>query len=182
MNRRKVNKLFFIWNWDEEERWLNEMSAQGWQFVKFTFPCVYTFEKGEPNAYQYCLEALDHRIGSPESQNYLAFLRDMNIELVASYLFWVYLRKPADDKPFELFSDASSRMKHMRRFALIPFACLLLLCGNLMWGASTLLQYGGLLGAALVVLEMILAVLMVYGLTRIVVKYRTLEKQRQLHE
>lgn len=182
MNSRTINKLLFIWDWEEEEQWLNEMAAQGWHFVKYNFPFRYTFEQGEPGAYQYQLQALEHRIGSKESQDYIAFLRDMNIELIDSYLFWAYLRKPGDGQPFEIFSDVESKLKHMRRFMFIPLLSLLLLCGNLMFGAATLLRYGGTLGMTLVVLEAVLAVLMVYGLTRMTVKYQALEKQRQLHE
>lgn len=182
MNRKTVNKQFFIWNWDAEEQWLNDMAAQGWHFVKFSFPCRYTFEQGEPGAYQYQLQALQDRIGSKESQDYLAFLRDMDIELVDSYLIWVYLRKPADGQPFELFSDVESRLKHMRRFATIPLLCLILLCINLMWGAPTLITYGGFFGGALVLLECFLAVMLIYGMTRMTVKYLELSKKRQLQE
>lgn len=182
MTRKTVNKLLFIWDWEEEVRWLNEMAAQGWHFVKYTFPCRYTFEQGEPSAYQYCLQALNDKIGSKESQDYLAFLRDMNIELVDSYLFWVYLRKPNDGQPFEVFSDVDSRLKHMRRFISIPLVCLMMLCINLMWGAPLLIDHGGLFGMVLVVLEIILAALLVYGITRMGVKYHELIKQQQLHE
>ena len=182
MERKTVNKQFFIWNWDEEERWVNDMAAQGWHFVKFGFPCRYTFERGEPGAYQYRIQALDKRIGSKESQDYLAFLRDMNIELVDSYLFWVYLRKPADGQPFELFSDVESKLKHMRRFALIPLLCLIPICINLMWGAPILIDHGGFWGGLLVGMECFLAVLMVYGLTHMAVKYQALEKRRQVQE
>lgn len=182
MNRKSVYKMLFIWDWEEEERWLNEMAAQGWHFVKYSFPFRYTFERGEPGAYQYCLQALEHKIGSMESQNYIAFLRDMNIEVVDSYLYWVYFRKPADGQPFEIFSDVESKMNHMRRFALIPLLCLIVLCLNLMWGAPILIDNGGVMGLLLVVLEIIFAVLMVYGLTRMTVKYLELAKQQQLHE
>lgn len=182
MERKTVNKQFFIWNWDVEEQWLNDMAAQGWHFVKFGFPCRYTFEKGEPGAYQYKLQALENRIGSKKSQDYLAFLRDLNIELVDSYLFWVFLRKPSDGQPFELFSDVESKLLHMRRFAMIPLLCLMLLCINLMWGAPTLITYGGFLDGMLVGMECVLAALMIYGLTRMVVKYQELAKQQQLHE
>lgn len=182
MNHKTVSKMFFIWDWEEEERWLNEMAAQGWHFVKYNFPFRYTFEQGEPNAYQYQLQAMEHRIGSHEGQAYLAFLRELNIEMVWSYLFWAYLRKPNDGRPFELFSDVQSKMKHMRRFACIPLCCLCVLCLNLMWGAPILISSGGFVGGVLVTLEIILASLMIYGLTRMAVKYCELAKQQQLHE
>ena len=28
-----VNKIFMAWQFEEEERWLNQMSAEGWQLV-----------------------------------------------------------------------------------------------------------------------------------------------------
>lgn len=182
MNCKTVNKFYGVWSWDEEEQWLNEMAAQGWYFVKYAFPCRYTFEQGEPGAYQYRLQALEHKIGSKESQDYLAFLRDMDIELIDSYLYWVYLRKPNDGEPFELFSDVESRMKHMRRFMTIPALCLIMLSLNLMWGAPVLLEHGGFFGAALVMIEIVLALLLIYGATRMTVKYRELEKQKQIQE
>lgn len=182
MTRKTVHKLLFIWDWDEEERWLNEMAAQGWYFVKYTFPFRYTFEQGELSAYQYRLQALENRIGSKESQDYLSFLRDMDIELMDSYLFWAYLRKPNNGEPFEIFSDVESKLKHMRRFSSIPLVCLIMLCLNLMWGAPTLIEHGGFFGMMLVTLEVILTVLMVYGLTRMMVKYSALQKKGQINE
>lgn len=182
MNRKTVKKLLFIWDWDEEERWLNDMAAQGWHFVKYTFPFRYTFEQGEPSAYQYQLQALEHKVSSKESQDYIAFLRDMDIELVDTYLFWAYFRKPNDGQPFQLFSDTDSKLRHMRRFALIPLISLIILCVNLMLGAPTLIAYGGILGLVLVLLECFLTVLLVFGLTRMMVKYSELTKERQLQE
>ena len=182
MSLKTMHKLLFIWDWDEEERWLNEMSAQGWHFVKYSFPFRYTFEQGEPGAYQYQLQAMEHGFGTKETQDYLAFLRDMNIELADSYLFWAYLRKPNDGQPFELFSDVESKMKHMRRFSLIPSLCTIMLALNLIFFAPTLWTYGGFWGIALVLLEVVLVLLMVYGATRMLVKYSELEKQKRLHE
>ena len=182
MNRMKKYKQFFIWQWDEEERWLNEMAAQGWHFVKYRFPGYYTFEQGEPGAYQYRLEAMEHRIGSKEAQDYIAFLRDMDIEVMDSYLFWAYFRKPANGKPFEIFSDVNSKLKHMKRFALIPFACLMLLVINLIWGGPVLVGQGGAFGLVLVLLELALAFLLLCGLEQMMVKYRELTKQQKIHE
>jgi hypothetical protein len=32
--KKKVYKLFFVWEYDKEEKWLNKMSAEGWQLRK----------------------------------------------------------------------------------------------------------------------------------------------------
>lgn len=183
MKREKVFRLFFAWDWEAEERWLNERSAQGWQFIKFTFPGFFTFEEGEPGAYQYRLQAMEHRFGSKESQDYLAFLRESGIELVDSYAFWAYLRKRSDgEQAFELFSDAQSKLRHLRRISAVMIPCLLLLCCNLSWVAQTLLKYGSFAGTILVFMEIALIILLLYGLTRLIVKQKELEKQKELHE
>lgn len=173
------NKLFFMWDWKKEERWLNGMAAQGWHFVKFQFPCRYVFEQGEPGAYEYRLQCLEHRIGSQESQEYLAFLRDAGIELADSYLCWAYLRKKADGHPFELFSDVPSQMRHVRRLMMIPALSLMALGCSLTMGANILLNQGGPLGAVLVALECLLAVLMCFGIGRLLGVYLALAEQRR---
>ncbi len=27
------HKLFFVWNYDNEEKWINQMAAEGWQLT-----------------------------------------------------------------------------------------------------------------------------------------------------
>src|SRR4030065_2199891 len=46
-NRKTVIRLYWAWNDNREERWLNRMAREGWHL---TAPrgVFYTFEKGEP--------------------------------------------------------------------------------------------------------------------------------------
>ncbi len=182
MKNRVMWKFFAIWQWEEEEAWLNKMSADGWHLSDVRI-CRYTFEQGEPGAYQYRLEALDGNLGSTKTQEYLAFMRDTGAEQIGHVLYWAYFRKAADGEPFEVFSDIDSRLKHMERFERIPLYALPLLLINLFntWNLTVNLNapfWGGVIFALTVVLMAIL----LYGTYRLRLKRRELEEERQLHE
>ena len=90
--KKKVYKIFFVWEYDKEEKWLNKMSAEGWQLIKGS-SFRYLFEKGEPNEYEYKLELLDEEPDTLKSKNYIDFLKEANIENVGKCRNWIYLRK-----------------------------------------------------------------------------------------
>jgi hypothetical protein len=125
--RRHVYKLFFAWQFEEEEKWLNRMSAMGLQLVGVGF-CRYVFEDGQPGEYLYRIELLNNLPTHAESMAYLRFLEDeMGVEHVGSWVSWVYLRRRAADGPFDLYSDLESRLRHYRRIlalfaGLVPLA------------------------------------------------------------
>ena len=51
-------KLFWVWEYDKEEKWLNEMAAQGWALSGVGF-CRYTFDKVQPGEYTVRLQLLN---------------------------------------------------------------------------------------------------------------------------
>ncbi len=110
--KHKVYRLFL--SYEKEEAWLNKMAAKGLHCVDFFFG-RYLFEKGSPGAYVYRIELLQYMPGHPEGAAYLEFLAESGIEVVASSLRWVYLRKKREDGPFDLFSDKASRLAHYKR-------------------------------------------------------------------
>ena len=67
------------------------------------------------NQYLYRIELLENMPSHPESQAYLRFLEENGVEFVSSYLRWVYLRKPASEGAFDLYTDMDSKIKHYRR-------------------------------------------------------------------
>lgn len=119
--QKRVIKLFT--NFEREEEWLNEMSAQGWHCRGYVFG-RYLFERGEPGEYIYRIQLLEYPADHAQSAAYLDFLQDAGVEVVASCFRWVYLRKKAAEGPFELFSDLESRVAHYRRIVmmLLPLA------------------------------------------------------------
>ena len=108
------HKVFTSFKFEEEERWLNEKAAKGEYLTDVGF-CRYVFEDGEPGEYIYRLELLDNSPNHQKSREYLRFLEETGVEYVASILNWVYLRKKASDGPFEIYSDISSKIKHLNR-------------------------------------------------------------------
>lgn len=114
MNTRTVWKAYV--DFEKEERWLNEMAADGWDFTRYTW-CRYVFTKGTPGRYTYRIQLLPSAPSADESSEYLGFLEDAGVETVDTYQRWVYVRKEDDGRPFDLFSDRESRVAHHRRVA-----------------------------------------------------------------
>lgn len=112
--RRKMFRWFWAWDFDKEEKWLNEMAAQGLALVSVGF-CTYSFENCLPGEYQVRLELLENLPGNAQSERYIEFLEDTGAEYVGNVMRWVYFRKPARDGAFDLFSDNASRIAHLNR-------------------------------------------------------------------
>jgi len=96
---KTVFKKFFVWEYEKEENWLNEMSKKGWQLINAQL-FKYVFEKGEPNEYDYRLELLDNKLGTIKSEEYINFLKDSNIENVGRCCNWIYLRSKKSEGSF----------------------------------------------------------------------------------
>lgn len=80
MSTSTTIKKFFT-DFDAEEAWLNQMSAQGKELVNYRGG-THTFITSEPHAWQYAIEILGTT--SKESRDYLSFLEDMGIEIVST--------------------------------------------------------------------------------------------------
>ena len=65
--KKTVFKLFFVWDFEKEERWLNEMAQEGWALKKASF-CTFVFEKTEPGEYIIRVETLDN---SSDFENFM---------------------------------------------------------------------------------------------------------------
>lgn len=112
----KKKKVFFFYT--SEEKWLNQMAEKGYHLVKYNF-LRYHFEEGEPGAYEYRLELLPESPKSESSQEYLDFMEGAGVECVDTFSNWVYFRKKATGEPFEIYTDAASKIKHLNRIILI---------------------------------------------------------------
>ncbi len=110
--RHKVWKLF--WDYELEEKWLNEMSVKGLHMIYYSMG-QYIFEEDSQKRYQYKIELLKERVSNPESQVYIDFLSENDIEKVSSYMRWIYLRKDTKFGEFNLYSDKASKIAHYTR-------------------------------------------------------------------
>jgi hypothetical protein len=178
---RTVRKVFFIWEFEKEEKWLNEMSAIGLQLCAVGF-CTYHFEEGTPGEYVYRLEMLENWPTHAKSMQYIRFLEDTGIEHVGSLLRWVYFRKKTGGDTFDLFSDISSRITHFNRMLLLVgvlSAVNLINALNIinMWTRSRI-------SIALTTAILCFAIFMLlgYGFIRIYLMRRKLNKEKALRE
>lgn len=103
-----------FWNVRKEEDWINEMAASGMSLVEMRW-MRYRFEETEPGRYLYRIDLSEHASKSEKAKAYIDFLRDSGIEVVSTYGRWLYLRKPATDGPFDVYSDAESKIVYYKR-------------------------------------------------------------------
>ena len=179
--RKTVYKLFFIWSFDKEEKWLNDMAAQGLALVSVGF-ARYEFERCFPGEFNIRLEMLKNSVGHPESQSYIRFMEDMGVEHIGTLFRWVYYRKKANDAPFDLFSDIDSRISHLNRMLIIPG---IVGAANLVNAINMTHRFfldGIDFMLAPTLLAWVCSLLMAYAFIRLLGKRRKLKKERMLHE
>lgn len=110
----KIKKRKIFINYKKEENWINAMAADGWNLTAYTLT-KYTFEKGEPGEYDYCIELLADSPTSEKGRAYLEFMADLEIECAARLGHRAYFRKKSTGEPFEIYTDYESRRKHLMR-------------------------------------------------------------------
>ncbi len=118
-----VRRMFFVWDFDKQTAWLNEMAERGLHLARVGF-CRYDFVQGEPGGYSYRMEWLKQWPTRPQSAAYIRFLEETGVEHVASFKKWAYFRKKTSEGAFDLFSDLDSSISHLKRILLLT-ACLL---------------------------------------------------------
>lgn len=121
--KKTIRKMFFTWDFDKEEAWINKMEDQGLHLTKVGF-CRYVFESGEPGLYDYRTEFAQVPVNSFWGKEYTAFQKQAGVDLVGNFQRRIYWRKKRSPEGFELFSDLDSRIAHLKRRlkTLVPVA------------------------------------------------------------
>lgn len=165
---KTVRKWFWVWDFEKEERWLNEMAFNGWLLDRIGL-CTYHFIACEPGSYTIRLEMRPHDDG------YLQFMAETGAEYVGRMVQWIYFRKPVQCGAFDLFSDLDSRIAHLdkigKTLTAVGFANLAIGLTNAM---NPVLDLGWI--------NLLCATLLMYGLGRIHGKKESLQKDRLLRE
>lgn len=113
----KKFKVFWVWQDEQEEAWLREMSLQGWHLCELNFPTVYTFERGAPQDLVY---RMDFIATSTKREEYLQLFNDAGWIHLGQMGGWQYFRKPnADGSAPEIYTDAESKMQKYGRLLVI---------------------------------------------------------------
>ena len=166
--RKTVRKWIWVWDFDKEEVWLNEMAMNGWRLESVGW-CTYHFVRCEPGEYNIRLEM------RPYDEDYISFMEETGAEYIGRMMMWIYFRKKTSDGPFDLFSDIDSRIRHLDRICRM----LAILGGmNLVVGIVNSFNAVGSIGW----INLVVATVLMYALGRIHGKKEALERERQLHE
>lgn len=169
MNTHKtVHRLVWVWNFDKEERWLNEMAEEGWVLESVGF-CTYHFVACEPGEYTIGMEmhACNH--------DYINFVEDTGAEYVGRMYRWIYFRKKTIQGDFNIFSDIDSKINHLDNIGKMLFTLgMANLCICLANSFHTTSNIG--------CLNLLLCALVMYALGHIHEKKEILKRDRLLHE
>ncbi|MBR2671918.1 MAG: DUF2812 domain-containing protein [Oscillospiraceae bacterium] len=164
---KTVHKWMWVWDFDKEEEWLNQMANEGWALISVGF-ARYTFERCQPGEYTIRLEMHKH------DEAYLSFMEGIGAEYVGRVTQWIYFRRKSEYGPFDIFSDIDSRIGHLDRIGKM----LAMIGGaNLMIGVANSLS-----PSHLGWINLLCATLLMYGLGRIHGKKDYLERERRLRE
>ncbi len=182
--RHIIRKMFWVWDFDKEEKWLNEMAAKGLCLVSVGF-CRYEFEDCTPGEYAIRMERLEKSPKKPESRNYINFMEETGAEQVGAFSTWVYFRKKTADGPFEIFSDLTSRIKHLKQIIRFILSVTIL---NLIVGIENVYFFFTRVSENIFFihgigfLNLFLSILAFFGIHRLMKKKKRLEKEKQIFE
>ncbi|MGV3464273.1 MAG: DUF2812 domain-containing protein [Heyndrickxia sp.] len=135
--KKRVFKLFWAWQDDQENKWLEKMAEEGWKLIKYNF-LVYTFAKMEPKKYIYKTDFKNNQ--NHDLQEYLALFEDAGWEHVTQYAGWHYFRtEPGKAKTPDIYSDSNSKMEMFRRllwFLLMPLMGIIIIACTIVFNDS----------------------------------------------
>ncbi|SCW65830.1 Protein of unknown function [Ruminococcaceae bacterium YRB3002] len=188
--RRVIHKLFWIWQLDKEEAWINEMASHGYSLEhagRFSFE----FDETEPDKYKYKTLFLKGSYNSEENVKYFRFLEEMRINVVSHIEYpgtcCVYTRGLSEDHPegLEIYSDIDSKINCLKvsagymifvsaftLFAAVINILSALTPANMVWW----------LNLTCAVLVSVLCTASVIATVRIYMKIGKLRKEREIHE
>lgn len=178
--RKTIHKWFWVWDFDKEEKWLNEMAAKGLSLIAVKF-VTYEFEDTLPGEYQIRLQYLENHMHCVEKEKYIGFLEETGVQHVGNFGRWVYLRKKATDGRFEIFSDNASRVKQLTNIIILLG---ILLGANLSSGAYNLLLYLQWSNPVSLgfILNLLIIILLSYGIIKLLKKRKKIKNERQIFE
>lgn len=173
---KRVFKVFWAWQDQKEERWLEQMTLEGWSLAHVA-GASYTFERTEPREMIYCIDYQE--VSGPAEEEYLQLCADMGWELVGRSLNWFYFRRPfGPGISLELYTDNASRIKRYRsqlRTMAIALAPMFLLALVVFPTPLRLADGWWMQVAAFVTITGLLALL--YGIARVWAVVRQLESR-----
>ena len=191
--RRVIHKIFWIWQLEKEQAWINEMASHGYS-LEHAGRLTFEFDETEPGKYIYKEIFLKGWGESVENIKYFKFLEEMGIKVVCYINYpgtcWVYTRALREDYPdgIELYSDIDSKINYQKVMAgymiFVTVATLFASVLNLSIVLKYLAEYNMLMPLNLIcaVFISVLFVCSVIAVIKAFVNIGKLKKERKLHE
>lgn len=180
--RKTIHKWYSAWNFDREEKWLNEMAAQGLALIAVGF-CSYTFEQRDPGEYTVRIELLENLPSHPQSEQYIRFIEGSGAEYIGAIMRWGYFRKKKSVGAFDLYSDYNCRIRHLNRIiALVGVFEALSLMYTALYLPQALEGGGRVIESFIGVFYAVFLVFLTYGMIRLLLKRRKLRQDHILYE
>lgn len=174
-------KMFFAWEHEKEEKWLNEMSKKGLQLTHVGFG-KYVFEENTQVQYFYQIELLENLPSNYESSSYIRFLEETGAEHVTSFLRWVYFRKNVTYGEFVIYSDVDSKIKHYKRILFMLLAVAPISVINVFNMFVRYVERHHTIFFILGVVSFVLVVLLLCGIYSLFHQTQTLKKEKYIKE
>ena len=176
-DKKTMFKIFLPWQDEQEEKWLVEMSVNGWR-LKSTSPYLYTFNQTEPERIVYRLDykqTLDK-----DYQEYLNIFKDAGWELAAVMSNWHYFRiQPQNQAVPEIFNSDRAKAQKYRRllYGLMPFFILFIVLfpRTVNFESLRIGTFLGILYTFAMILMGILFILWIFIFIKLLLKIRRLE-------
>ena len=187
--RRVIHKIFWIWQLEKEQAWINEMASHGYS-LEHAGRLTFEFDETEPGKYIYKEIFLKGWGESVENIKYFRFLEEMGIKVVCYINYpgtcWVYTRALREDYPdgIELFSDIDSKingMKAMSGYMIFVMAMTLFAALLNLWCAIGR-NYFSPINLICSISMFVLFTLATIATVRIFVNMGKLKKERTIHE
>ena len=139
MEKKIVNRIFTIADYDREALYLRKMHAEGWKLKKASYSNLvvavkYTFEKCQPEQVSYQLDL--YPMKKSERASYLQLFKDCGWEHITDFNGFSYFRKLhsgiESDAEFEIYNDAAGKLAMVKRILIMRMIPILLLFSALL--------------------------------------------------
>ncbi len=117
-----IKKRFYEWEFDKEEKWLNEMIEQG-LVLKKVQGNSYTFTKCEPKEYKIKVEAVNMDFWSKKTQEHERIIKEAGAEIIDSQgvlytTIRIYIKNKWDSEDFSLYYDNKAKLTQSNKMLL----------------------------------------------------------------
>ncbi len=108
----KKFKIFWMWEFEEEEEWLNNLAKDGLELIATPNPILYHFKKSDKIT-KVRIEYLQGK-SSIEKADYIEFVESTGAKHIKGNKGWHYFKKSINDD-FDIYSDNTSKVGFLNR-------------------------------------------------------------------